>query len=107
LLEQLKGLGLTDEQLAEVDGSDREWVMLDYAFAVLGPLARGDDAQKKVYSKTFDTTPGPTPADCEKLLNEFNIEDVNVRELLKDYQYYYDTGKQRRPQVWRDRGKNR
>jgi hypothetical protein len=43
----------------------------------------------------------PSPSDCEAFMDRFQINDR--RELLKDYQYYIETGEQRRPDVWRDR----
>ncbi|MDB5401251.1 MAG: hypothetical protein JWQ55_3269 [Rhodopila sp.] len=104
LLERLKGLGLTDEQLAEIDRPDREWVLFDYTIAVLQPLNVSNDPQKaKAYASAFTKGGGLTPAECENLLNEFHVDDDNTKGLLKDYQYYYDTGKRRRPDVWRNR----
>lgn len=105
LLERLKALGLTDDQLADVDRADRDWVMRDYMIALLQPLnTRDDPAKVAAYAKAFGNNEALTPDECQNLLSEFHIDDDKTRELLKDYKYYYDTGKQRRPDVWRNRG---
>lgn len=104
LLERLKELGLTDEQLAEVDRADREWVMIDYAFALLQPLNVGNDPEKqKAYGEAFSATHPLTPDECKNLLDRFGIDDQTILDLLEDYRYYFKTGKQRRPDVWKSR----
>jgi hypothetical protein len=104
LLQRLKALGLTKEQLSEVDQADRKWVVLDYAFAVLGPLnGQKDPEAKAAYAKAFNDGNPPTPDDCAALLQQFHVNDAKTNELLEDYRYYFRTGEQRRPEVWRDR----
>jgi hypothetical protein len=105
LLEELKGLGLTDKELTEVNGADRRWVMVDYAFGVLGSLnVQNDTAKAAAYRNAFESGEAPTPDECSDLLNAFHISDDKTIELLKDYRYYCDTGKHRRPEVWLDLG---
>lgn len=104
LLEQLKSLGLSDEQLATVEKADRTWVNMDYAFALLGPLNTAQDAAKRAaYGRFFNERDEVTPAGCRKLMDEFQIDDEKRRGILKDFEYYYETGKQRRPDVWHNR----
>jgi hypothetical protein len=105
LLERLKGLGLTNEQLAEVDSADREWVMIDYTIELLRPLRGANNPRiPEPYNTTLAEKGALTPEQCGGLLREFHVDDDHTKELLEDYKYYYETGKQRRPDVWRDRG---
>lgn len=105
LLEELKGLGLTEKELAEVNGADRRWVTLDYAFGLLRSLnVQNDPAKAAAYKKAFESEEVPTPDECADLLSTFHVSGAKTAELLKDYQYYYETSKQRRPDVWLDRG---
>jgi hypothetical protein len=105
LLERLKALGLSDEQLATVDSADREWVMRDYVIALLQPInTNTDPAKSAAYEKAFESELALTPDECAKILERFHIDDEKTKELLTDYRYYYETGKQRRPDVWHRRG---
>lgn len=104
LLARLKALGLTGKELAQVETADRHWVLLDYAVAVLKPLNDANDPQKGAeYTKAFYGLEPPTPDECERLLAQFNVADAEIKELLSDYRYYFQTNKQRRPDVWRNR----
>jgi hypothetical protein len=105
LLEELKGLGLTEKELAEVNGADRRWVMFDYALGLLRSLSvQNDPVKAAAFKKAFESGEAPTPDECADLLSTFHIGDDKTAELLKDYRYYSETGKQRRPDVWLDRG---
>jgi hypothetical protein len=107
LLERLRGI-VTDDQLAEVDGADRKFVIIDYVLLLLQPFAvwhagPADPAKDEAYRHAVQREPPLTPDECRSLLNEFGLRDDKADELLKDYQYYLDTGKQRRPEVWHNR----
>jgi hypothetical protein len=105
LLEELRGIGLTDKELAEVSDADRRWVMFDYAFGLLRSLnVQHDPVKLAAYQKAFESGEPPTPDECADVLSTFHISDEKTTELLKDYRYYYETGKHRRPDVWLDRG---
>jgi hypothetical protein len=105
LLEQLKGLGLSEEQLATVENADSKWVIFDYVVAVLSPLNVNDASKEesKAYARAYSSEPPPTPDECAALLDQFHIDDAQSKELLLDYRYYVATGKQRRPDVWHRR----
>lgn len=104
LLTRLKALGLTDEELAEVDRADRAWVIRDYVIAVLKPLNDAIDPTKvAAYTTAFYAADPPTPDECAALLQQFHVDDEKIKGLLEDYRYYFETNKQRRPEVWRNR----
>jgi hypothetical protein len=61
LLEQLKGLGLSEDELAAVENADGDYVIFDYVVAVLQPL-NGNDAAKeeaKAYAHALENQPPP------------------------------------------------
>lgn len=110
ILETLKTLGLSEQQLATVEGADHEWVIIDYAYNVLKPLKPDDlDLQNPLHAKrhedhveAFHWGP-PNPDECQMLLERHGVNDASTKDLLEDYRFYVATGKHRRPDVWAGR----
>jgi hypothetical protein len=95
----------------EVASADREWVIADYAQGIFAVFNKGRKftREQKLYWDKFSlpwrtTTTWPTPDECEVAMNRLRINDRFSRELLNDYRFYMQTGTQRRPEIWADRG---
>ena len=59
---QARGLGLTEKELAEVNGADRRWVMFDYALGLLRSLSVQNDPVKAAAFKKRARIGGPPMA---------------------------------------------
>lgn len=105
LIDRLTGLGLTIEQLNEVEGADKKWVMVDYTIEIIR-RASINSASKKLdaFRKSQNEKGAFSPEECKKMLIDLHVDDNKTQEILADYEYYHSTGKQRRPEIWRDRG---
>ena len=111
VLSVLERAGLSARQIGEVASADREWVIADYVQGIFAVFNNGRRLTKeqKQYLQKFSlpgrtTMTWPTPDECEVAMDMFRINDRFSRELLNDYRFYLQTGTQRRPQVWADRG---
>ena len=105
LLNNLRNMGVSAAQLADVAHSDSKIVMTFYANAV---YRFGRDTLPETQWGSFDRAYGrivqpATPDEMEKLLAKFHIQPVGFSEYMEDYRYYTKTLEQRRPLVWAKR----
>jgi hypothetical protein len=110
LVASLRSLGLSEEELADVDAGDRPWVIIDYVHGIFDGWGRGRQATEeqqdayKQWERTWNTgLERQTPEECGRMMDVLQINNPERRELLEDYRHYVKTGKHRRPDVWAKR----
>jgi hypothetical protein len=110
IIEKLKAFGLSDELISEVEAADRKYVLVDYRVIIqytasifAKPTGDLSDEWTKFVHGTYDIDNQPNPVDFRKWLTEHKMIDSRVDEFLKDYEYYWNNGKHRRPEIWQNR----
>jgi hypothetical protein len=111
IIQSLKSVALSKEELALVATADKEWVAIDYCQGIFAGwasqrnLTPDEQAAWGEFSKAWKGIGGrwPSPDECHAFMDKLTITDLVARELLEDYRYYVKHGEHRRPQVWSDR----
>lgn len=111
VIEALRTSGVPSERIAEIEGADRRWVIIDYVNGILNRKTHSRlrpeqlpewEAFIKTFSGGFDR---PAPDKIQEFLERLGLLDARTRELIQDYRYYLEHGRHRRPDEWarRDR----
>jgi hypothetical protein len=105
LLQELKKIGLKDDELAEVAAADSPWIKWDYVVAILQPINSTTNCDLiRSYDGAYMRFTNPlSPDETEEILGKFQLDNAESRALIEDYRYYLKHGKHRRPEVWRTR----
>jgi tRNA uridine 5-carbamoylmethylation protein Kti12 len=121
LLSTLRSIGLSKEELDQVSMADRKWVIVDYVNEItaagyrhLVERANTDAGRTAIqqWSAGLATLTGNNIQQIETItadqlrdfLRRFDVLGDDEAALIDDYDYYLRTGKQRRPDVWAQRG---
>jgi hypothetical protein len=111
LLQMLKQTGMPEDQINDVEQSDRNTVMTFYAYAAYRyarntlPNTSWREFDRAYYDLIKATPNGAlSPDQTLQLFKTFRVEPGKFTEYIEDFRYYVKTGKQRRPDVWAHRG---
>jgi len=103
LLAALKELKVPAAEIKRVEGADQQWVKIDYVEELFHKLPI-EVAQNKAWGERWapyhSIHDRPDPDECQLIMKEFNIDDKDRKDILKDYRYYIRTGNHRRPDQW-------
>jgi hypothetical protein len=105
LLQNLRNMGVSPTEIANVAQSDSNVVLGFYAYAA---YRWGRDSLPQSQWRGFDSAYNrikqpASPDEVEKLLTDFHINTSGFSGYVEDYQYYAKTLRQRRPLVWANR----
>jgi hypothetical protein len=102
IIDLLKSINLSDNELSKVAAADRKWVIFGYVFGSLySGNSRVPDNKKGEWAKIYNqyTQGGSvekyaelTPDKLEELLKRFDILDDHEKSIIEDYRYYLKTG---------------
>ena len=110
-LDVLERLGISDEDIEMVIAESKwhKFTELDYVYHILGanlpPEILGFpkiSERQKLLIRDLDHT--ASPEELTEFLTHVGLLDNEANELIKDYRHYIEFRKQRRPEVWSNRG---
>jgi hypothetical protein len=111
VLMELQGLGLSAQEIDEVDQSDRDIVLAFYAYAAhrFACDSLSDQTRQQCYQayKALTGQTGSKTPSAAQMVDFFHRYGVGVgpfESYLDDFRYYEANGHQRRPDVWHKRG---
>jgi hypothetical protein len=113
IMDLMKKLGLPDDLQFQVESSDRKYVLADYEIAAVirGSRAikgRFSEEQEKDWTRfvtsTYDMDHLHSPETIRAYFIKHDLMNSGTEEILKDYEYYREHSRHRRPDVWRLRG---
>jgi hypothetical protein len=111
VLKELRYLGLSAEEIDEVDQSDRDIVLDFYAYAAqrFACDQLSDPTRQQCYQvyRALRGQNGSKTASADQMVDLFHKFGVSVgpfEPYLDDYKYYEAHGHQRRPDEWHKRG---
>jgi type I site-specific restriction-modification system R (restriction) subunit len=107
VLEEAERAGLDETKIREILDIEKNSVCSEYAAAVYYYAHKylngiGTNELQAELNPIMETH--PTPDQLELILDKFNINDPKTRSFVDDYRYYIKTGRQKRPDVWAQRG---
>ncbi|WP_420565164.1 hypothetical protein [Thalassobaculum sp.] len=100
-------IGLPADAIARVLQADSKWVAIDYSNAIINKIRaredeggrsrlRGDELIDRWNNEGFR----PSADELRSELATLGVDDLDIVELLSDYEHYERTYKHRRPDVW-------
>ncbi len=107
VVQEAESSGLDESQIREILDIEKDSVSSEYAAAVLHyahKALNGADPNPLQAALNPIMNTHPSPDQLEKILNDCKINDTETRSFIDDYRYYLKTGRQRRPEVWANRG---
>lgn len=109
VLEMLRSLKLSGEQIEEVARADHRWVVIDYVGGIFGNVAQvlnksGRGQEWGSFMGPFnESLERPSPDEISTFLNRLDLMNDFRRELIEDYKFYLSERRHRRPNVWKSR----
>lgn len=104
----LDKLGVSTAQREEAETEWHQWVEFDYVYAILGGSARpqtllpvAQDERRALLESAFRGSPAPEV--LRDFLARHQVLTLAREEYIKDYAYYREHRKHRRPSAWHDR----
>lgn len=110
LLQNLRQIGLNEDEIEEVRLAERPFVLFDYAHHIrrhLGGRVSGEHRQEWDEFVKGDLQKGigfePTPDELEEFLGSVELLDDELLEHIEDYRFYSENSRHRRPDEWKRR----
>ena len=110
ILSTLRQIGISENRIAEVTSIEHPWIAFDYAHLVTRGLSPPTQDQATRWNEFFHSAERqkgvgsePSPEELRSFLADMNIISSDVDERLKDYAYFVEHKRHRRPEVWGQR----
>ena len=112
ITDTLSDLGLSEEQIQEINDVALPYIDFDYSYFVTTGIDTTElsDEDRQKWNDFFDANIRkgigfePSPDELETFLNELGLLEGDVVERLNDYSHFKEHRTHRRPEVWfRDR----
>lgn len=110
-LSVLKKVGISDEECEKIINESKwhKYTEVDYVHYILG----GSEIPKALPHERIpewkslrhrDLEHLATPEELTQFFEQIKLLNAEVKELINDYRYYIEYRKQRRPDIWKNRG---
>ena len=107
VLDVLTQIGVPESETDSVLTDWYRFTEFDYAIGILGvstiPQEFEDQSIQTEWKALRDFKNTPTPNQIKEFLNKWGLLDEERSEYIKDYEYYINNRKHRRPDVWKER----